>query len=221
MGLKQVYNAGIRHIADSGAPTDGTSGTGAGFAGPGSMYFDTATGLIYTNTGTKLSPTWGVLATSTLSGDLTISEAGVAALNPLLIKQLTGTISAANIAATTAGAFGHANGVAMIPAPGATSFIELISVQLFYHFGVAAYTSGGNTTANFTAGAAITGLVSAANFAGAAGDKNVTLYPLAAAGLNSLVNTGVSLVTSAAFVQPGTATGTIGWRATYRVHPIV
>lgn len=41
-----------------GALTDGTSGDGAGWAGKGSMITRTDNGELYTNTGTKASPTW-------------------------------------------------------------------------------------------------------------------------------------------------------------------
>jgi hypothetical protein len=39
-------------------PVDGTSGTGAGFAGKGSVAIALDTGAHYYNTGTKASPTW-------------------------------------------------------------------------------------------------------------------------------------------------------------------
>lgn len=48
-------------LVGSGAPTDGTSGTGAGIAGPGSTYNDYTNQVIYTNTNTKASPTWTVV----------------------------------------------------------------------------------------------------------------------------------------------------------------
>lgn len=38
-------------------PTDGVAGTGFGVSGPGSICCST-TGQSYTNTGTKVSPTW-------------------------------------------------------------------------------------------------------------------------------------------------------------------
>lgn len=41
----------------SGAPTNGASGDGAGFAGPGSILCSDS-GQSYTNTNTKASPTW-------------------------------------------------------------------------------------------------------------------------------------------------------------------
>lgn len=44
---------------NAGAPTDGVSGTGAGFAGKGSLCIDRTNGDLYQNkTGTKASPTW-------------------------------------------------------------------------------------------------------------------------------------------------------------------
>ena len=43
----------------SGAPSDGTSGTKAGVAGPGSLCLSTS-GTQYTNVGTKASPSWQV-----------------------------------------------------------------------------------------------------------------------------------------------------------------
>ena len=47
-------------LQGTGAPTNGTSGTGAGVAGPGSAYIDntSAVGAWYFNSNTKASPTW-------------------------------------------------------------------------------------------------------------------------------------------------------------------
>lgn len=49
---------GLRIMTGAGAPTNGTSGTGAGKAGPGSLYLDYTNKTIYQNTNTKASPTW-------------------------------------------------------------------------------------------------------------------------------------------------------------------
>ena len=49
-------------LSGAGAPSDGTSGTGAGTAGVGSVYINTTTGAWYRNTGTKASPTWTVFS---------------------------------------------------------------------------------------------------------------------------------------------------------------
>lgn len=42
----------------AGAPSNGTSGTGATVAGPGSIYIDTTGANAYINAGTGASPTW-------------------------------------------------------------------------------------------------------------------------------------------------------------------
>lgn len=55
---KQRVDLSVLEGADVGAPVNGTSGTGAGIAGIGSSYIDTATGNVYYNVGTKLSPIW-------------------------------------------------------------------------------------------------------------------------------------------------------------------
>lgn len=51
----------VCELIGSGAPTDGTSGTGVAVAGPGSRYTDIAAGKLYINTNTKASPTWTVV----------------------------------------------------------------------------------------------------------------------------------------------------------------
>jgi L-aminopeptidase/D-esterase-like protein len=50
-------------IHAAAAPADGTSGDGAAWAGPGSIYIDrtAGTGKAYINTNTKASPTWTVV----------------------------------------------------------------------------------------------------------------------------------------------------------------
>lgn len=46
-------------------PTDGTSGTGVGIAGPGSLVTDYTNALMYINTGTKASPLWTLVGLQT------------------------------------------------------------------------------------------------------------------------------------------------------------
>jgi len=53
-----MFGDGVWLFTNSTAPTNGTSGTGADWAGPGSMCVAVDTGEIYTNQGTKASPTW-------------------------------------------------------------------------------------------------------------------------------------------------------------------
>ena len=56
---------GVWLLIEAGAPVDGTSGTGASFAGPGSLYIDITGTKIYINTNTKASPTWTVVGAQT------------------------------------------------------------------------------------------------------------------------------------------------------------
>jgi hypothetical protein len=52
------FGEGTFLISGATTPVNGTSGTGAGWAGPGSIYTAIDTGELYTNTNTKASPTW-------------------------------------------------------------------------------------------------------------------------------------------------------------------
>ena len=58
--LQLVSPAGVvvTVFAHDGTPTDGTSGTKAGRAGPGSMCIDATNGIWYRNMNTKASPLW-------------------------------------------------------------------------------------------------------------------------------------------------------------------
>lgn len=76
--LRQIADRDIWQMADAGAPTSGTSGTGAGFAGPGSTYVNTTTGAKYINTNTKASPTWSVLAAGSFDAAFGLFAAGTA-----------------------------------------------------------------------------------------------------------------------------------------------
>ena len=59
-------NNSVWWLIGSGTPVDGTSGTGAGFAGPGSLYTDIATPKIFINggAGTKASPVWKIVTSA-------------------------------------------------------------------------------------------------------------------------------------------------------------
>lgn len=48
----------------AGAPTNGVSGSGAGFAEIGSIYCDRTNGKLYVNGGTKASPTWKLITSA-------------------------------------------------------------------------------------------------------------------------------------------------------------
>jgi hypothetical protein len=139
-------------------------------------------------------------------------------LQPGIVQISTGTISSADITGVGAGQFGHAQGYPLVATPGAGKALVLLNATASYRFSVAAYTGGGNTTVNIgSGGAALTGLISAANFAGAASDKPVTFPPLSTAGVALTANTSLNLVTASAFTQPGTAAGTINYTVAYVV----
>jgi hypothetical protein len=137
-----------------------------------------------------------------------------------LLRYAELAISAAQIIAVGAGNLGHANGMELVAAPAAGKSLELVSAILIYQFGVTGYTAGGNLTVNWGGGgAAITGLVSAANSLGAGANKQAQFVPLAAAaGIMPVTPTGLNLVSSAAFTNPGTATGIVRVKVLYRVH---
>ena len=52
-------------LVKAGTPVDGTSGTGAGYAGPGSLCTDKTNAKLYINTNTAASPLWTVVGTQT------------------------------------------------------------------------------------------------------------------------------------------------------------
>ena len=49
-------------LTNAGAPTNGTTGTGAGVATRGQLLTDTTNGELYINTGSTASPTWSEIA---------------------------------------------------------------------------------------------------------------------------------------------------------------
>lgn len=55
---------GMWHFSFDAAMVNGTSGTGAGITGPGSLCSN-VDGKQYTNTGTKASPVWTVVGAQT------------------------------------------------------------------------------------------------------------------------------------------------------------
>jgi hypothetical protein len=59
-----VSGLNVLIFTTSGAPVDGTSGTGAGLAGIGSLVVRTDTGVWHTNKGTKASPSWKAITSA-------------------------------------------------------------------------------------------------------------------------------------------------------------
>jgi len=57
-GLKELADNKIITLVGTAAPTSGTSGTGAGVAGPCSSYYDVNNKVAYVQSGTIASPLW-------------------------------------------------------------------------------------------------------------------------------------------------------------------
>lgn len=74
---RDLINNDVWSFVGSGTPTDGTSGTGVNIGGPGSTYYDSATGNVFLNIGTKASPVWDLVKGSVLT---TLTSAQVKAL---------------------------------------------------------------------------------------------------------------------------------------------
>ena len=142
---------------------------------------------------------------------------------PSFLAVATGTITSANITGTSAGQLGHANGVVLVPACAAGSVNQFVSLVISNDFATAAYTGGGNTTVNISGGgAALSGLVSNANFIQASSDKIIEFVPLAATFNNYGTGAnGIALVTASAPTQPGTAAGVFKWACFYRTVPLL
>jgi hypothetical protein len=59
--LRMLINNFTPLLNNAGAPTNGTSGTFAGQAGPGALLIDFTNAVLYINIGTLASPTWVTL----------------------------------------------------------------------------------------------------------------------------------------------------------------
>jgi hypothetical protein len=110
-----IYQGGVQSFAtfaNSGAPTNGTSGTLANIAPAGSELVDTTTGYCYTNTGTTASPTWtpstGGLAPASVANPVTAAgttRAGATALSSAI--SVVATVAAGSgVQVLTAAALG-------------------------------------------------------------------------------------------------------------------
>lgn len=91
--LRDLIDNDVAIFPNAGAPSDGTSGTFAGFAGPGSLCIDVTNGAIYINTNTKASPTWDNLQ-AILAADIALAEGNI------LLGNSSG-VAAALVALTT------------------------------------------------------------------------------------------------------------------------
>lgn len=130
------------------------------------------------------------------------------------------TITATEIVGTAAGDLGHANGVILVNAISSAYALEFLSAVVVYDYATAAYTGGGDDTSIRLGGggAAITGVVTSANLIGAAGDKVARFSPLSTAALPVSVGVAISMNSTTAWTQPGTAAGVLRVKTSYRIH---
>lgn len=175
--------------------------------------------IVLTDSGIKfLGSALEIAGTLTAAG--AVSGNGVS-LTAAQLQITEGTISAADITSTSAGKLGHANGYPLVAAPGADYGAELVAVLMVYDRDTATYGAGGNLSINVEAGgAALTGIVSAANSIGKGSDAIVIFRPLAAAAEVVTANKGFNLVAAAAFTNPGTAAGVVRFKALWRKHAL-
>ena len=61
--LRILAEGRVGPFVNAGAPTNGTSGTLAGFAAKGALLIDTTNAFLYINTNTQASPTWTKVGT--------------------------------------------------------------------------------------------------------------------------------------------------------------
>lgn len=93
--LNDLASVGVIPVQNAGAPVSGTSGTGVGLCGPGTLLMDITNTKLYINTNTLASPTWTLIASVTgLTGDVTVSSTGVVTIG-------AGAVTATKIAANT------------------------------------------------------------------------------------------------------------------------
>lgn len=157
---------------------------------------------------------------SSLSGDLTSTQAGVVTLaDPMHIYESTFTLDATTIVGTAAGDLGEAAGVLAVAAVASRVIVPVVAYCDFT-FATAAYTGGGNVALFYRTNALqTTGVVgSTASFA-VAGDSFMVWHPTAVGGVaaTAIVGEPLMLRTSAAFTNPGTAAGTASCKVFYRL----
>jgi len=126
--LKNMMNNNLGILTNAGAPTNGTSGTFAGLAGPGCVLLDITNKNLYINTNTKASPTWTFLSSSANFSSEFTSTGTTESLANTVIKTATVLLTNAQIKAL------RATPINVVAAPGAGFFVYPIEciVELVY-----------------------------------------------------------------------------------------
>ena len=108
----------------------------------------------------------------------------------------------------------------LVAAPATGYYLDFIGATLTIKYATAAYTGGGNLSIGWVGGAAISGIVTAANSFGNANSKIWQLRPTTTAGVELVKETALGLQTAGQFTDPGTAAGTAECTIAYRILPI-
>lgn len=183
----------------------------------GTETFSHANGVT-TDTITEKTAATGVTIDGVLLKDGLVAATALGnAANTGQVLTVVTTLTATEIVGTSAGDIGHASGATLVAAPGAGFVLELISALFVYDFATAAYTGGaGDAVIAYESGAAATSAITAANLLTAAGDKLLTLRPIATE-VVPVANKALSL-RGTAYTNPGTAAGVLRCHVTYRIH---
>lgn len=93
--FKNLVEQNVGFFTNSGAPTNGSSGSYVGFAGPGALLVDTTTGIWYFNTGSLTSVLWqqmggavvgngglGVVGNAKMTYDFAVDGGAVSTITP-------------------------------------------------------------------------------------------------------------------------------------------
>lgn len=166
----------------SGSPSNGSSGTGAGVAAPGSLVIDTTNGVTWQNVGTKAAPVWALVS-------------GLARV----------ALSAANILAM------NATPVAILPAPGAGLGIVIDWLVLVMITTSTQFAGGGAVQFNYHGGSSShSGTIPASVVTAAAGTTITQLGPSTGSnGLTVPANTGIDITNGTAAFTTGTGTAIV------------
>lgn len=125
--LRNLINQDAPIVTNASVPTNGTSGTYAGLAGPGAILIDVTNANLYVNTNTKASPTWtriggasgAVLASPVISG--TVTGTYVLGGTPTIPNLLGSNFSTATVSAGYAADTYLAGSNISMPASGFTA----------------------------------------------------------------------------------------------------
>jgi len=173
---------GVRQNAGSGSPVNGTSGTLAGKAAPGSVYFDATNGVKWINIGTKAAPVWSPL-------------------NPVIVPLTAAQLIAMN-----------ATPVSLIAAPPAGYSVVVDNILFVITTTATQFTGGGAVTFPYHGGSvnAHTGSIPASVVTAGAGTTLTQLGPATGAnGTTVPTATGVDITNATAAFAAGTGTAKV------------